>query len=82
MKNKDLITVIYQGKYPLFLLILMWTFHLLNVQFNLQLFEYGIYPREVSGLKGIIFAPFIHSTENYRHIINNSLSTHWKRLTK
>ena len=41
--------------------------------FNLGLHEYGVYPRRVFGLIGIVTSPFIHSTQSYAHLLNNSL---------
>lgn len=40
--------------------------------FKLELYQYGLKPRSISGLLGIITSPFIHSTVNFSHIINNS----------
>lgn len=33
--------------------------------------SYGVYPRHLSGLKGIFLSPFIHA--NWQHLINNSI---------
>jgi len=57
---------------PLFFLALMWMTHLSNLFFSLDLFKYGILPRDIAGLKGVLFAPLIHSTKDFSHIINNS----------
>lgn len=38
--------------------------------FNLHLTLLGIYPRQISGLPGIILAPFIHST--WAHLLSNT----------
>lgn len=51
----------------------MWLVHLVNLQFQLDLYKFGIYPLHKEGLIGIIAAPFIHSTEDWGHILNNSL---------
>lgn len=51
----------------------MWLFHLINLVFELNLYEYGIYPLTSHGLVGILAAPFIHSTEDFSHIFNNSI---------
>lgn len=39
--------------------------------FNLSFSRYGILPREISGLSGILFSPFIHG--NWAHLINNAI---------
>jgi membrane associated rhomboid family serine protease len=40
--------------------------------FGLSFSGYGILPRSVEGLKGIIFSPFIH--HDFNHLINNLLT--------
>lgn len=57
-----------------FLLVFtMWLVHFTNLAFNLDLYRYGILPKTPEGLVGIVAAPFIHSTADYGHILNNSL---------
>lgn len=46
---------------------------LYDYNFNLNLYEYGVFPRKFEGLLGILTSPFIHSTANYSHLLNNSL---------
>lgn len=46
---------------------------LYDYNFNLNLYEYGVFPRKLEGLLGILTSPFIHSTANYSHLLNNSL---------
>lgn len=65
-------SVFKAAKVPFILLALMWSIHILNLVFNLDLFQYGVKPREFSGLIGIVFSPLIHSTRDFAHIINNS----------
>ena len=52
-------------------LVVIWVVFYLNNRFNLNLNEFGILPRTVSGLQGIIFSPFLHGDLN--HITNNSV---------
>ncbi len=40
--------------------------------FDLNLYRYGVYPRRLSGLVGVIAGPFIHSSVDYTHLFNNS----------
>ena len=56
---------------PLFFVILLWFVYWLQIKFDFDFFENGIYPRTLSGLKGIIFSPFIHS--DLQHLYNNSI---------
>lgn len=59
----------------LILVGLMWWVFFLDDTFGLDLHRYGVYPREVSGLVGLVAAPFIHSTADASHILNNSIPT-------
>ena len=56
---------------PVFLLVVIWLVFALDHILELELFYWGIYPRELSGLKGIFFSPFIHGS--LKHIIANSI---------
>jgi membrane associated rhomboid family serine protease len=42
-----------------------------NLMLHAQLNRYGIIPRQISSLPGVIFAPFLHSS--YQHLVANSL---------
>jgi len=50
---------------------LMWVLQIINLLSNNYLNQFGILPRELSHLIGIIFAPFLHG--NLFHIIANTL---------
>jgi len=52
---------------------LMWFVYMTDITFGLELYRFGIYPQRPSGLIGIIMTPFIHSTADFSHIINNTL---------
>jgi membrane associated rhomboid family serine protease len=64
----ELVSVI---KYPLAFLIICWITFISDYLYDLNLYLYGVSPRTISGLKGILFSPFIHG--DFGHIINNSL---------
>lgn len=49
----------------------IWYVKLVEVILETDFAHWGIYPRELSGLKGILFTPFIHS--GFNHLINNSI---------
>jgi membrane associated rhomboid family serine protease len=61
--------------YPFLLLIAMWLFYWAEHLFLFPFRELGVLPRTVTGLKGIIFMPLIHSPTEIQHIINNSIPT-------
>ena len=56
---------------PLFFVIFLWFVYWLEIRFNFDFVQNGIYPRTFSGLQGIIFSPFIHA--DIEHLYNNSL---------
>ena len=47
--------------------------YLYDSSFGLNLYEFGVLPRHLSGLLGVLTSPFIHNTDNYSHILNNSI---------
>lgn len=55
----------------LFSFIIIWIVYLVNSQITFDLNIYGIIPRNKIGLRGILFAPFLHGSLS--HIISNSL---------
>jgi membrane associated rhomboid family serine protease len=67
----------FQKKLALSMLIpgvfvfLMWLVKIIEVLFDLDLSNFGIYPLSLEGLPGVIFSPFIHA--DFGHLFNNSL---------
>jgi membrane associated rhomboid family serine protease len=58
-------------KIPLFFVLFIWFIYWVEYFFHYNLDDYGIYPRTWSGLKGVIFSPFIHGS--VQHLLSNSL---------
>ena len=56
---------------PIALILLIWLVYWVEIRFDLNFTKYGVFPRNLSGLKGVIFAPFIHSGPD--HLFNNSV---------
>ena len=56
---------------PLFFVLLLWFLYWLEIRFDFDFVENGIYPRTVSGLQGVVMSPFIHS--DLDHLYNNSI---------
>jgi membrane associated rhomboid family serine protease len=50
---------------------LIWVIELLNWGFNLGPEDFGVRPRQLAGLPGILFAPLVHG--GFAHLIANSL---------
>lgn len=58
--------------FPILILAIMWVVHYLQLSNGISWSNYGVYPRKMEGLKGIFFSPWLHSTKDFSHIINNS----------
>lgn len=57
---------------PLFFVMSLWTVFWYELHFMHSLSHFGVYPREVFGLKGIFFSPFLHG--DIEHLANNSIA--------
>ena len=49
----------------------IWTVYWYEIRFQVNLNQYGIYPRSFKGLRGIIFSPFLHGSVG--HLYNNTI---------
>lgn len=58
-------------KIPVIFVFVIWAVKILEFYFNINLYEFGIFPREIKGLRGILCAPFIHN--DFTHLFNNSI---------
>jgi membrane associated rhomboid family serine protease len=66
-KRKIITSVLY----PLLLVAIMWLVEFLEQQSGRNFVFFGLYPRTLLGLRGVLLSPFIHSDMN--HLINNSI---------
>ncbi len=57
-------------KLPTQFILVIWAIHLVQVVIGLDFGMYGIVPREVFGLRGVVFSPLIH--DDLRHLLSNS----------
>ncbi len=55
----------------LVLVVALWVVKLIEVNSGFYFTELGVFPRTLSGLKGVITSPFVHG--DYKHLISNSL---------
>ena len=55
---------------PFVFLFIMWIVKFVEIQFNLSFVKFGIYPKDINSLSGILFSPFIH--KDFTHLFNNS----------
>ncbi|MGF1558721.1 MAG: rhomboid family intramembrane serine protease [Flavobacteriaceae bacterium] len=56
---------------PLAAVLVIWTVYWMELRFNTNLNDFGIYPRTLKGLRGIFFSPFIHGSLD--HLYNNTI---------
>ncbi len=56
---------------PIIFIFSIWFIYWVEIQFSLNFTKFGVLPRNLSGLKGVLFSPFIHSDTN--HLFNNSV---------
>lgn len=52
--------------------LLLWFIKSIEQLFNISFRDLGVYPQDISGLIGILFAPLIHGS--YEHLASNTLS--------
>jgi membrane associated rhomboid family serine protease len=64
-RNSLYITIIFTA--------VLWIAWLSDYVFELDLPQFGIIPRDMIGLRGILFSPFIHDNRNIWHIVSNTL---------
>lgn len=57
--------------FPALFVLLLWIVKIVELTSGLSFVEFGIFPRHINGLQGILFSPFIHS--DFSHLISNSL---------
>lgn len=59
--------------YPLLLVLVLWTIHLFQVTDVIHLVQWGVRPKDFSSWKGIFTMPLIHSPNDFKHIISNTV---------
>jgi membrane associated rhomboid family serine protease len=56
---------------PFLFIFLIWLVYWIEINYAMNFTKFGVFPRKLDGLKGVIFSPFIHSNTN--HLFNNSI---------
>jgi membrane associated rhomboid family serine protease len=59
------------AKLSLGFVVLLWIVQVLNAALDLELQRFGVQPRELAGLSGILVAPLLHG--GFGHLIANSI---------
>lgn len=57
--------------FPLYFVLFLWVVFWFEVTYGFNFNKYGIYPRTLKGLRGILFSPFIHG--DIKHLYQNSI---------
>ncbi|WP_297332154.1 rhomboid family intramembrane serine protease [Flavobacterium sp.] len=58
--------------WPLLGVLVLWLIYWVEVKFHIYLNHYGVYPRTLKGLRGVLFSPFLHGS--LEHLYNNSVA--------
>lgn len=57
--------------WPLVSVLAIWTVYLFEIKYSVNLNDFGIYPRTLTGLRGVVFSPFLHASVD--HLYNNTI---------
>ena len=69
--NEEKEKFVFSLYYTFGFLFLLWMVKIAEVTFGISFIRYGLLPRHISGLIGIITYPLIH--ESFNHLISNSI---------
>tara|TARA_R110000868_G_scaffold133338_3_gene344916 strand:+ start:993 stop:1727 length:735 start_codon:yes stop_codon:yes gene_type:complete len=56
---------------PLVLVLLIWTVYMIEIRLGVNFNSYGILPRTLKGLRGVVLSPIIHGS--LKHLFNNTV---------
>ena len=70
MANKISKNLVQSLRFPAQMVVLIWLVHLFQVLTTISLGSWGVYPREIFGLRGILVSPLIHA--DWGHLISNT----------
>lgn len=57
--------------FPVAFVFVLWVVKSIEVVFHKELFRFGLYPREVKGLIGVLAAPLLHG--DFSHLFSNTI---------
>jgi membrane associated rhomboid family serine protease len=69
--NNDLVRIAVSFLPGLFLVLALWAVKMYEWLYECRISDYGLFPRTLSGLRGIITMPFLHG--DFEHLISNSI---------
>lgn len=71
MLKEELSKIRSSFQLSLFFVMVMWAVKIIENSMGIDFSEWGVFPRTLGGLKGILFSPFIHG--DYYHLFDNSI---------
>lgn len=71
MMSKEAKSILYSFIPGTIMLLLLWLIKLYEWNVGVSFADYGVFPRTLSGMKGIFASPFIHG--DFKHLISNSI---------
>ena len=69
--NEKTRKVLYALRFPVLFIVLIWVIHTIKFFSGESFGQLGVYPREFSGLIGVMFSPVIHG--DWQHLISNTV---------
>lgn len=71
MENPEKRKFYYSALFPSLFIAILWLIKGIEIEFGVDFASYGILPRNIEGLRGVILAPLIHG--DMSHLFNNSV---------
>jgi membrane associated rhomboid family serine protease len=71
LKKEELNNLLNAIIYPVLFIVFISGIHFIQYGFDLNFVRYGVFPRKITGLIGIISSPLIHG--DFNHLFNNSI---------
>jgi len=69
-KNVQAVRFRISLRVSLLFVFIIWLVKIIEIIFGVRFVEYGVFPQTFSGLKGILFSPFIHG--DFKHLFSNT----------
>jgi len=58
-------------QFPIYLVLSLWVIHIFKISSGYPMGNFGLLPRDMSGIVGIFTSPFIHGS--FQHLMSNSV---------
>jgi membrane associated rhomboid family serine protease len=71
VKNEEIRKILQSALIPTTLVLILWIIKMIEVRTGKNFAQYGLFPRDINHLYGILTSPFIHA--DWKHLFNNSV---------